>query len=128
MTTPDETFARRARTLYHAAAQQLDPALAARLCTARREALADHRHATHPVTRWLVPSGACAAIALAAVLAWPAFPRPEAAAPPTASTANQALDADNLLPPDPEQADPNLYQNLDFYGWLAANDAQPAAH
>jgi len=35
---------------------------------------------------------------------------------------------DNTLPPDPEQADPNLYQNLDFYGWLAANDSQPPTH
>ena len=31
---------------------------------------------------------------------------------------------DNELPPDADKTDPNLYQNLDFYGWLAANDSQ----
>lgn len=125
MTTPDETLTRRARTLYHAVAQRLDPALATRLRNARREMLAGNRHAPHHVVRWLVPSGACAAIALAAVLTWPAMPRPDAAAG-TPAAASQTAEVDNLLPPDPEQADPNLYQNLDFYGWLAANDSQPA--
>lgn len=126
MTTPDEPFARRARTLYHTAAQRLDPALALRLRTARREVLASQHRAPHQVVRWLVPSSACAAIALAAVLTWPSLPRPEAAEPSATVAASQTVDADNLLPPDPEQADPSLYQNLDFYGWLAANDAQPA--
>ena len=126
MTMPDESFAQRARAAYHDAARQLDPATVGRLRAARREALATGTRAVHHPVRWLVPSGACAAIALAAVLTWPAFPRPETAAPATAITASQALDADNLLPPEPEQADPNLYQNLDFYGWLAANDTQPA--
>jgi hypothetical protein len=126
MTTPDETLVRRARTLYHTAARQLDPAVAARLRAARREVLASHRHAPRPVVRWLVPSSACAAIALAAVLIWPSMPRPDTVVPTTPAAASQVVDADNLLPPDPEQADPNLYQNLDFYGWLAANDGQSA--
>jgi hypothetical protein len=125
--TPNDRLEQRARTLYHAAARQLDGATAGRLRAARREALAGARTASHPrhVARWLVPSGACAAIALAAVLAWPSLPRPAAPAP-TPATASASGDADSVLPPDPEQADPNLYQNLDFYGWLAANDSQPA--
>src|SRR3546814_17512687 len=47
-----------------------------------------------------------------------------------ASTATQAIrtaidasaDLDNDLPPDADQTDPNLYQNLDFSGWLASNN------
>jgi hypothetical protein len=48
-----------------------------------------------------------------------------------AATADQAINApeqsaevDNELPPDADKTDPNLYQNLDFYGWLAANNSQ----
>jgi hypothetical protein len=33
-------------------------------------------------------------------------------------------ETDNALPPDADTIDPNLYQNLDFYGWLAANENQ----
>lgn len=126
MTMPEETFVHRTRAAYHAAATQLDPRLAARLRDARRAALAHGQHAGHRVVRWLVPSGACAAIALAAVLSWPPLPREPIAPPATTAVVSQAAEADNLLPPDPEQADPALYQNLDFYGWLAANDRQPA--
>jgi hypothetical protein len=34
---------------------------------------------------------------------------------------------DSDLPPDADSADPTLYQNLDFYGWLAANDTSAPA-
>jgi hypothetical protein len=120
---------RRARELYHEAARRIDPATAGRLRAARREALAgtQHPHRSHHLARWLVPSGACAVIALAALLVWPSAPRPTAEAP-AAATAATGGETDNALPPDPEQADPNLYQNLDFYGWLAANDSQPSTH
>lgn len=119
----------RARALYHEAARNLDPAVAGRLRAARRDALAGTRQAQHHVARWLVPSGACAAIALAALLAWPSAPHPDGGMPAaTAITATAGGEADGTLPPDPEQADPNLYQNLDFYGWLAANDNPPPAH
>ncbi|MBD8878950.1 MULTISPECIES: hypothetical protein [Rhodanobacter] len=117
----------RARALYHEAARDLDPAIAGRLRAARRDVLAGTRQAQHRVARWLVPSGACAAIALAALLVWPSAPRPTAEMP-AAVTAAAGNEADSPLPPDPEQADPNLYQNLDFYGWLAANDNPPPAH
>jgi hypothetical protein len=39
----------------------------------------------------------------------------------------QSADMDNELPPDADKTDPNLYQNLDFYGWLAANSSQQAS-
>ncbi|WP_426662587.1 hypothetical protein [Rhodanobacter aciditrophus] len=126
---PAKPLEQRARALYHEAARCLDPATAGRLRAARRDALAGAHHAQRPhhLARWLVPSGACAMIALAALLAWPSAPRHATTAPNTAAVAT-AGEADNTLPPDPEQADPNLYQNLDFYGWLAANDSRPATH
>ena len=67
-------------------------------------------------------------IALAALLVWPSAPRPAEMAPAAVTTTDTGSEVDNALPPDPEQADPNLYQNLDFYGWLAANDSQPTTH
>lgn len=130
MNTPDNRLEQRARELYHEAARHLDPAIAGRLRAARRETLAatQHAHRPHHLARWLVPSGACAAIALAALLVWPSAPHPIAGAPTTATVAVNGGETDNALPPDPEQADPNMYQNLDFYGWLAANDNQPPSH
>ncbi|MEW9571333.1 hypothetical protein ABQJ54_06195 [Rhodanobacter sp. Si-c] len=128
---PDRQLEQRARELYHEAARRIDPATAGRLRAARREALAgtQHAHRPHHLARWLVPSGACAVIALAALLVWPSAPHPAAEAPTTAAAAAASGgETDNALPPDPEQADPNLYQNLDFYGWLAANDSQPPTH
>lgn len=129
MNTPNDLLERRARALYHEAARNLDPAIAGRLRATRREALAaaGTRQAQRPhhVARWLVPSGACAAIALAALLAWPSAPR-HATDASAGVTATVSGEPDTALPPDPEQADPNLYQNLDFYRWLAANDGHAA--
>jgi hypothetical protein len=130
---PDNRLEQRARALYHEAARHLDPATAGRLRAVRREVLAgagarQHLHRPHHLARWLIPSGACAMIALAALLVWPSAPRPAEMAPAAVTTADTGSEVDNALPPDPEQADPNLYQNLDFYGWLAANDSQPTTH
>ena len=127
--TPDpDKFARRARTLYLDASRQLDPAAAARLRTARRQALAAARPARpRLVPRLLLPAGAFAVLALATLMIWQPL-RPAGHAPPRAASSTAASDADNDLPPDPDSADPQLYQNLDFYGWLAANDRGPARH
>ena len=100
---------------------------AAAAMTLQPPAGAQQAHRPHHLARWLVPSGACAVIALAALLVWPSAPRPIVATPTTAA-AGTGGETDNALPPDPEQADPNMYQNLDFYGWLAANDNQPPSH
>lgn len=122
MNPPDTRFAQRARKLYRAAAHQLDPLTSAQLRAARLRALAAPRAGARPGTRWLVPAGAFAAMAFAAVMWW----QPLTQLPPHPTVAPSGMagnaDADPDLPPDADQADPALYQNLDFYGWLAAND------
>jgi hypothetical protein len=120
-------FEQRARELWREAARQVDPATAGRLRAARREALQAARAPARHVTRWLIPTGAFAAIALAALMVWQPLPRTSAAMQ-AHQTASATPQADNELPPDAEQDDPALYQNLDFYAWLAANDRQPATH
>jgi hypothetical protein len=128
MNAPPENFERRAREIYREASQHVDPVTAGRLRTARREALASSAHAAkHRAGRWLIPSSAFAMLALAALMVWQ--PLPHRAATPSAHVAAATqtnADIDNDLPPDADQTDPNLYQDLDFYGWLAANDNQPA--
>lgn len=121
MNTSDSRIVQRARELYRAAAQQVDPRTSAQLRAARVRALAAaHTGAPRLGMRWLMPGGA-AAVALAAMLLW----QPATRMAPPAGTASSGIDnrdVDNELPPDAEQTDPALYQNLDFYGWLAAND------
>ena len=121
MNTPDTRIVQRARELYRAAAQQVDPHTSGQLRAARQRALSNARAgAPRPGTRWLVPGGA-AAVALAALL----LRQPVTRMAPPAGAASSSMDnrdVDNELPPDAEQTDPALYQNLDFYGWLAAND------
>ena len=125
MNSSDDRFVQHIRELYREAAQQVDPATSARLRAARAQALATPRHDEHGFgARWLVPGGAFAAIALAAVVAWQPLaqlsPHPTVAV--SSAVGNDDADAD--LPPDADQTDPQLYQNLDFYGWLAANDSR----
>ena len=128
MTTPDNQFEQRARELWNDAAQRLDPATAGRLRAARRQALEAAQAPTRRAVRWLIPTGAFAVIALATMMVWQPLPQHRA------STATQAIgsaidasaDLDSDLPPDADQTDPNLYQNLDFYGWLAANNHRTA--
>lgn len=113
-----EPIEQRTRELWREAARHLDPATAARLRAARREALQPSDRPRQAV-RWLIPSGALAAMALALMMVWQPLPHAPAAGNPAPSA---ALDADSELPPDAEQVDPGLYQNLDFYAWLAASD------
>ena len=92
------------RSLYLDAADRLDAGTAARLRSARREALAGTRRA--PRTAWALPAGAFAATALAVGLAWW-----QAGAPPRIDAEAQA-DAEAIealmVEEDPE-----------FYAWLA---------
>jgi hypothetical protein len=122
----DKPFEQRARALYHEAAHRLDPATAGRLRAARRTALAAAQApAPHHRMRTLLPVGALAAVALAALMVWQ--PLQHEAVPATAVT-SAAHAADNELPPDPDgNDDPNLYQNLDFYSWLASTRAPSAS-
>ncbi len=122
----DQRLAQHARQLWHEAIQHIDPATAGRLRAARRQAL-QAKSTSHGV-RWLIPTGALAMIALAALMV-----RPSLTIQHPATTVHTTIPAeidvdDNELPPDADKADPNLYQNLDFYGWLAANNSHMAAH
>ncbi|MBP1475560.1 hypothetical protein J7I44_14695 [Frateuria sp. MAH-13] len=121
--TPDpDKLAQRARALYLDASRQLDPATSGRLRAARRQALEAAQPASARVaSRLLLPAGAFAVLALATLMIWQPLRHADHApahAVPAASTA----DTDTDLPPDADSADPQLYQNLDFYDWLAAND------
>jgi hypothetical protein len=128
MTLDPDKFARRARALYLEASRQLDPSTAERLRAARRQALAAARPAPHRFTsRLLLPAGAFAVLALATLMIWQPL-RHTASATPQAASATQPADADADLPPDADSADPQLYQNLDFYDWLAANDTTQPQH
>jgi len=132
MNSLDKHLEQRARALYHEASQRIDPVTAGRLRAARRHALAAAQAPKQHATRWLIPTGAFAAIALATLMVWQPVPHD------TVTSSNQAIslsgssiDMDTELPPDADKTDPNLYQNLDFYGWLAANSSprdQPAKH
>lgn len=129
MTSPDERIEQRARALYQQAGDTLDPAMARRLRTARRDALQQPARTSLGAARLLVPAVAFAAVALAALMVWQPYrdsAEPARQVAPAASRISLATD-DSELPPDADSADPNLYQNLDFYGWLAANDAAPPA-
>jgi len=125
MNAPDNHLERRARMLYREAAVHLDPAMATRLRAARRDALAkaDGSSWAHRLLELLLPAGAFAAIALVALFLSSPVQRPTSIAP----TSAQTVDADSELPPDAAAADPRLYQNMDFYGWLAKNGDSEAS-
>lgn len=124
MNAPDNHLEHRARALYRQAAVHLDPAMAARLRAARRDALASaNQSLAHRLLQLLLPAGAFAAIALVALFLSSPVQRPASSAP----TAAQAVDVDGELPPDGATADPKLYQNMDFYGWLAKNGDSEAS-
>jgi hypothetical protein len=113
-----EKLEQRARGLWHEAAQRIDPATAGRLRAARREALQAPAASAQRTVRWLIPSGAFAVIALAALMVWRPLPQQHTQA--AIHPANTLDDADADLPPDADKTDPNLYQNLEFYDWLAS--------
>jgi hypothetical protein len=121
MTHPsDKALERRARALYHEASRQLDPATAGRLRAARRTALQAAQAPAHGRLRSLLPVGALAAVALAALMVWQPLQRGDSAGAIPAGTTGTASE----LPPDLETQDsPELYQNLDFYSWLASHRA-----
>lgn len=127
MNAPDNQLERRARELYREAAHQLDPATAARLRAARRAALsgAEGSSLAHRLLQLLLPAGAFAAIAFAALMFSGPVEGPAGAG--AAGTSVIATDAESELPPDAAAADPALYQNLDFYGWLAKNGDSQAS-
>lgn len=116
MNDRSEDIARRARDLYRRASRDIDPAIAGRLRAARRDAMAGP--STSTASRLLLPAGAFAVLALAALLIWPQAPRTNGAMAPTMATATLG-DADGDLPPDADSADPAMVEHLQFYAWLA---------
>ncbi|WP_243047584.1 hypothetical protein [Dyella sp. RRB7] len=128
MNAPADHLERRARELYREAARQIDPATAARLRAARRSALAgaDGSSFAHRLLQLLLPAGAFAAIAFAALMLSSPAENPTSGAPVGTLSATVA-DTDGDLPPDAAAADPALYQNMDFYGWLAKNGNSQAS-
>lgn len=110
---PTTELETRARELYLRASPPIDSATAARLRAARRDAL-DAGTAPHRNLRWMVPTGAFAVVALAVAVVWQPMRSPASLQQVSASSLG-----DDELPPDAANADPALYQNLDFYAWLA---------
>jgi hypothetical protein len=124
MSQHDRNLERRARELYLRASRDVDPATAGRLRAARRTALAAP-HAASATRRMLLPAGAFAVVALASLMLWQPGGAPPAAPPAVTQSADADVASD--LPPDPDSTDPALYQNLQFYSWLAYNDTQPSS-
>ncbi|HET8897723.1 MAG TPA: hypothetical protein VFN09_02910 [Rhodanobacteraceae bacterium] len=106
----NDNFETRARALFHGACEQIDPATEARLRSARMAALA----APPPrARRLLLPASALAASALALVVAWQ-IPGVTTHTSTPAVTGNQASNGSAVADDDVD-----LYNNLDFYTWLA---------
>jgi ferric-dicitrate binding protein FerR (iron transport regulator) len=125
MNSSDKPIEQRARALYQEASQSIDPVTAGRLRAARRTALeAAAASPHHHRARVLLPVGALAAVALAALMIWQPSPRP----PADSRQAVVAEQENEYLPPEADKADPGLYQNLEFYSWLAASDGNQAKH
>lgn len=123
MNSPDKHNPQRARALFHEASRRLDPTTAGRLRAARRTALEAARVPRHSVlSRMLLPTGAFAVLMLASLMLWQPGQHGTLPSAGLSSTSQSSADLDNDLPPDPDTADPHLYQDLDFYGWLAASD------
>ena len=122
MNAPDNQLERRARELYREAARHLDPATVDRLRAARRKAIegADRSSLSHRLLQLLLPAGAFAAVAFAALMLSSPVQGPSSASPASSLSISTA-EVDGDLPPDAAAADPSLYQNMDFYGWLARN-------
>lgn len=105
----------RSRELLDESAAGLDAATLSRLNRARQAALAQRQRVRAP--RWLPAIGlACSGALLLAVVFWAPH---RVGAPPPAHATSSASDLDF------GGADDNIefYQNLDFYAWLEAQDA-----
>jgi hypothetical protein len=121
MSPQDHELGRRARDLYLRASRDVDPATAGRLRAARRTALAGP--ASHSAARrLLIPASAFAVVALATLMVWQPLGS-HAPAPAAVVQGTEATDPTDL-PPDADITDPSLYQDLQFYSWLAYNDNQ----
>ena len=109
----DTVFISKLKSVLDRSAGALDTRTRARLQAARRAALAQAQTPRGLSPRWFVPVGAMAT--LAAVAALGLWWIPTAAPPSMGASVEEAellFATDNL----------ELYQNLDFYRWLAAKE------
>jgi hypothetical protein len=119
MSHREDQFERRARDLYRRASTDTAPSVAGQLRAARRVAMATP--ATSVASRLLLPAGAFAVLALAAIMVWPSGQRSVPMPMPAMAVATEV---DNDLPPDADSADPSMVEHLEFYSWLAADTGQ----
>lgn len=114
MNTPANQFEQRARELFVQSCDQLDANTRMRLREARNNALAGKspRRKSH----MLLPAGAMAASVLALAITWHygGMPRTRHASGQTTTASTQAA---------PDNADVDMYDDLDFYRWLAQQPA-----
>ena len=110
----DQAFIARIKTLLDRSTNTLDARTRARLQAARRRAIA--QIGAPPIwtlSRWLLPVGVAAALAVVGVIGlWWLQPGAPPSMAATLEDAELLFAADNL----------DLYQNLDFYRWLAAKE------
>ncbi len=110
MKQTDREFEQRIREELDANLEALDPAIARRLQQARREALDAVKPAHHPF--WQPAIGfAVAALLVLAVVIWPGMRQDTP--PSVALTDFELIAADDSL---------QLFEELDFYEWLAESD------
>jgi len=116
-----DSWAGRARTLLDESAEGLDAATLSRLNRARQIALAQAR--PRAAQRWFLPAGlASACVLLLAVAVWHwQVPSGAARLPelPFAASASAAGSDIDLVSGDDNL---ELYQDLEFYAWLDAQD------
>ncbi|MEO8802770.1 MAG: hypothetical protein ABI304_04730 [Rudaea sp.] len=122
MNTPEyPEWTRKAKALLDTSALNLDAQTLSRLNRARQAALTQrHRYAT----RWLLPTGlASACMLMLAFGVWQVRTQQQ----PDTSTAHTSKTLANFQPDDLEMVSGDdsldLYQNLDFYAWLDAQDS-----
>ncbi|MGH8213809.1 MAG: hypothetical protein ACREPP_11340 [Rhodanobacteraceae bacterium] len=104
----------RASALYDHACEHIDAGTRAKLAAARRKALAAQDHHPRRVI-WLPATGAVAACVLVIGLVWFKPQSGNPSAPQTQAVATSDVE----LPLDADTQQLDLYQNLDFYQWLA---------
>lgn len=123
MNTPEHPeWIQKAKALLDASAQNLDAATLSRLNRARQAALAQRQR---PAMRWLLPTGlASACVLMLALGIWQARTpqHPDAMPIPTSkSVANFQPDDLEMVGGDDSL---DLYQNLEFYAWLDAQEPE----
>ncbi len=115
-----ESWISQAKTLLDQSAQEFDAATLSRLNRARQAALGQARPSA--AQRWFLPAGlASACVLLLAVAAWHSYAPPGGMAPAlplAAATGSNSGDIDLVSSDDSLE----LYQNLEFYAWLDAQD------